>query len=153
MRQRAEYQCKRLIQARQVMKDDFEAHQRYEDSFAEASRREKIISRIVGVLGPAYEQLREKHQALGEALDSVVDTDPKKLRKEISLWEAMVEYLQNTPEARIGEMEAFFEAVGLPNSGRQAVESALKRHPETFKIRKDKRDKYISLKERAKEGA
>ncbi len=64
----------------------------------------------------------------------------------------MKEYLQYVPEARIAEMEDFFGAVKIPNANRQAMESALKRHPETFKIRKDKRDKYISLKERAKEG-
>jgi hypothetical protein len=64
----------------------------------------------------------------------------------------MKEYLQHVPEARIGEMEDFFETVKMPNANRQAMESALKRHPETFKIRKDKRDKFISLKSRAKEG-
>jgi len=43
------------------------------------------------------------------------------------------EYLHFVPEARIREIEDFFQrSVGIIELNRQAIESAIKRHPETF---------------------
>jgi hypothetical protein len=96
--------------------------------------------------------LYDTDQEFSSAIGAATTVSPKQCRDNLSLWEAMKEYLQYVPEARIAETEAFFEAVQMPNANRQSMESALKRHPETFKIRKDNREKYISLKSRAKEG-
>jgi hypothetical protein len=74
------------------------------------------------------------------SLSETVAKTAGELREDLALWEAMKEYLQHIPKARIAEM---------PNASRQAMESALKRHPETFKVTKDRRDKYISLKGQA----
>ncbi len=67
----------------------------------------------------------------------------KELRSNLPLWEAMKEYLQHIQEARIGEMEEFFSHVGYEEGNRQAIESALKRHPKEFHVRKRKREKYL----------
>jgi hypothetical protein len=153
MRQRLLHECKSIAASRERIKSDIEAYHRVVDELGQVSRREKRVNSIIGVLGlDEIARIYEEENDLRSALNSAATVSPTQLQDSLSLWEAMKEYLQHVPEARIGEMEDFFETVKLPNANRQAMESALKRHPETFKIRKDKRDKFISLKSRAKEG-
>jgi len=156
MRQRLSHECKRVQAVREDMKGLAESYNRFLDLRDEWLRREKRIKRIVGVLGEAEhgDMMREDKEP-NYPITTVVLTPASELRKELPLWEAMKEYLQYVPEARIAEMEEFFGffGVNMENANRQAMESALKRHPETFKIRKQKREKYISLKDHAKEGA
>ena len=147
------HECKSIAASRVRIRADIEAYHRVVDELEQVSRREKRVNSILGVFGLAeVARIHEADSDLTVAIDSATTVSPKQLRDSLSLWEAMKEYLQYVPEARIAEMEDFFEGVQMPNANRQAMESALKRHPETFKIRKDKREKYISLKSRAKEG-
>jgi hypothetical protein len=98
-------------------------------------------------------------QMLIDDIDSGIPTTstaitPDSLRAELPLWEAMREYLHYVPEARIADMEEFFGSefgVNLNGANRQAIESALKRHPEAFKTHKKGREKYISLREKARD--
>jgi hypothetical protein len=153
MRQRLLHECKSIAASRERIKSDIEAYHRVVDELEQVAKREKRINRIVGVFGEKEcERLEEENKELRSAIFDATAIHPSRLRDSISLWEAMNEYLQYVPEARIGDMEEFFQAVEMENANRQAMESALKRHPETFKIRKDKREKYISLKAGAKEG-
>ncbi len=153
MRQRLMHECKRLTIVRNDMKAVAEAYNHFVDLREEQLRREKRIKRIIGVLGPTeHRRMMEEDMEPDYPLSTASTTPAKELREQVALWEAMKEYLQYVPEARIAEMEGFFANADMPNANRQAMESALKRHPETFKVRKDKRDKYISLKDRAKEG-
>jgi hypothetical protein len=152
MRQRLLHECKSIAASRERIKADIEAYHRVVDELGQVSRREKRANSILGVFGvEEIARIFEEDSELRSAINSATSFSPRQLRENVALWEAMKEYLQYVPEARIAEMEDFFGAVKIPNANRQAMESALKRHPETFKIRKDKRDKYISLKERAKE--
>ena len=153
LRQRLLHECKSIAASRERVKVDIEAYHRVVDELAQVSQREKRVNSIIGVLGvDEIARIYEDENELRSAINSAATLSPAQLQDSLSLWEAMKEYLQHVPEARIGDMEDFFETVKMPNANRQAMESALKRHPETFKIRKDKRDKFISLKSRAKEG-
>ncbi len=153
LRRRLLHECKSIAASRERIKADIDAYHRVIDEMEQVSRREKRVNSIVGVLGlDELARIYDKESELRSAINSAATVSPAKLQNSLALWEAMKEYLQHVPEAQIAEMEDFFEAVKMPNSNRQAMESALKRHPETFKIRKDKRDKFISLKSRAKEG-
>ena len=69
------------------------------------------------------------------------------LRATLPLWQAMREYLSFVPEARIAELEDFFQQISFAEGNRQAIESALKRHPKVFRTRKKKREKFIALNE------
>ena len=139
MHQRLMHDGKRVQAIRDEMKGLAETYNRYLDLQNEWQRREKRIKRVAAIL------VEDKHSGC-------LLTSAKQLRDELPLWEAMKEYLQYVPEARIAELEDFFHAVMLEgNANRQAIESALKRHPETFKVRKSKRDKFISLKDAAKD--
>jgi len=154
MKQRLQYEFKAITAARDRIKADIEAYHRVRDEMSQLSRRENRVKAIVGVLGAnACDEYAKADKEFDSAFTLEINS-AKELRNGLSLWEAMKEYLQHVPEARIGEMEDFFSAVEMPNTNRQAMESALKRHPETFKVRRDKskREKYISLKDHAKEG-
>jgi hypothetical protein len=155
MKQRLQYEFKAITSSRDRIKADIEAYHRVRDEMSQLSRRENRVKAIVGVLGAnACEEYAKADKEFDSAFTLEI-ASAKELRNDLSLWEAMKEYLQHVSEARIGEMEDFFAAVEMSNANRQAMESALKRHPETFKIRRDKskREKYISLKDHAKEGA
>jgi hypothetical protein len=153
MRQRLLHECKSIAVGRERIEADIEAYHRVKDEMEQVRRRESRVNSILGVFGlNEVARIHEHEPELASALDSVTKISPTTLRDKLSLWEAMKEYLQYVSEARIAEMEDFFCAVYMPNANRQAMESALKRHPETFRTRKDGREKYISLKDRAKEG-
>jgi hypothetical protein len=153
MRQRLLHECRTIAAGRERIKSDVEAYHRVRDEMEQIAAREERVNRILGVLG-LHESGRilEEEEDLARAINQTLTFSPTQLRERLSLWEAMREYLQYVPEARIAEMEDFFSAVKMSNANRQAMESALKRHPETFKIRKDGREKYISLKSRAQKG-
>ena len=153
MHQRLLHECRSMAASRERIKGDIEAYHRVKDEMEQALRREKRIYSILGVLGLHEVARIHEHEAeLASALDSITTVSPTQLREKLSLWEAMKEYLQYVPEARIAEMEEFLNAARMPNANRQAMESALKRHSETFRTRKDGREKYISLRSNAKEG-
>ncbi len=71
------------------------------------------------------------------------------LRLETPLWMMMEEYLHHVPEARLTDMQDFLQSsVQIKEANRYAMESALKRHPDVFKVRKKGREKFVSLKQR-----
>jgi hypothetical protein len=146
MKQRLIHECKRLTAVRNEMTALSEPYNRFLDLREEQIKREKRAAQILGVLGPEPDLPEELLKAADFGNPDVVTTSG------IPLWEAMREYLQFVPEARIGEMTGFLgDLMGFKRANRQAVESVLKRHPDVFKVRKKNRDKYISLKDSARE--
>jgi hypothetical protein len=77
---------------------------------------------------------------------------PEDLRAELPLWQAVQEYLLIVHEAKVGEIVSFFSEVGIPNTTRQAIESALKRHAKTFQTVKRGKEKLVSLKRKEPDG-
>jgi len=153
MRQRLQHECKRLASVRNEMKAVAEAYNRFVDLCEEQLKRENRIKRIIGVLGPTeHIRMIKEETEPDSTLSSAITATARDLRDDLPLWEAMKEYLQHVPEARIAEMEEFFSSAEMPNANRQSMESALRRHSDTFRVRKDKRHKYISLRKQAQEG-
>lgn len=145
MEQRLGHECKRLREIRDEMEELREPYDRFLDLQQEERKRERRAERILGVLaGPSDED-----SLSSDDLVLAADLPPAgALRHEVKLWEAMKEYLHYVPEARVIEMQDFFQrSVQIMNSNRYAIESALRRHPETFTIRKKGREKFISLKQ------
>ncbi len=153
MRLRLIHECERIVEIRAEMDKLAAGYNRYQDLQNEVLRRQKRTQRIAAVLG---------HDGLGPEFDpdngklsilSAIDTAPSipELRNELPLWEAMKEYLHHVPEARVGEMQQFFSAIGIKNANRQAIESALSQHPKTFAVKKRKREKFILLKAGARD--
>ena len=63
----------------------------------------------------------------------------------VKLWEVIEVYLRYAREAQIANIEYFLNWAGL-KANRQAIESAVKTHPEVFRQEKHGREKFISLK-------
>jgi hypothetical protein len=141
MRSRLEHEIERMGAINARMKELAMAYNEFLDLREEARTRKERLERLIGLLGQADEQPH-----LPRVAQFYSGLTPDELRSKLPLWEAMKEYLSFVPEARIGEMEEFFAAVGFTEGNRQAMESALKRHASIFKIRKRKREKHISLK-------
>lgn len=126
------------------------AYNEYLDLRDENARRKERIENLLTVIGPwdweSPDPDYREHEAmrlLGIDIRNAEDAD--RVRAGFPLWRAMQEYLRFVPEARITEMEAFFDHVGYERANRQAMESALKRHPGVFITRRQGGQKLISL--------
>lgn len=143
MLDRLRHECARIGAIRSRMKELASCYNEYLDLREEETSRRQRAERIVAVIGP-YD-FESYSLAAQEPARAYLSKSPEELRSGLPLWEAMREYLSYVPEARIGEMEEFFQRAGLAEGNRQAIESALKRHPKVFSTRKKKREKYIAL--------
>jgi len=105
------------------------------------------LNNLKGVLGPEHFrkiQAEDATDIIGNT--SEISPSPATMREQMPLWLALKEYLSASGECKVGEAEDFLCWLGFPNVRRQSIESALRRHPETFRVRKVGREKFISLK-------
>jgi len=156
MRDRLHYEVGKVREAESRMRDLAAAYHEYRDLLEDTRRRKTRVENLLTVVGPwDWESLepdyseREAMRLLGISVSNADDAEA--LRAKFPLWRAMQEYLTFVPEARIAEMEQFFDHVGYESANRQAIESVLKRHPSIFKTRKRGGQKLISLKKGVEE--
>lgn len=138
--------CERVQEIRKEQDKLISAHERYLVLQTELRQQGKRIDRLAGLIGPNLfleTELGDKSNVIGETVES--HTSIHQLRDELALWEALQEYLLYAEEARIQDIQLFLDSFEIKAS-REAIESALKRHPETFKSRKRGGTKLISLK-------
>jgi predicted nuclease with TOPRIM domain len=136
----------RVVEINERLKELAKAYNEYRDLQAEVEARQKRIRTLFSLVGPIDANAPEGRGGEHRVAISLLRESQEDLKEKLPLWQAMREYLRHVKEARIAEMEAFFQQIKFPEGNRQAMESALKRHPKTFKTRKEKREKYISLK-------
>lgn len=153
MRQRLHYETARAKEIRERMEVLAPAYNEFLDLRAEFDSRRARAGILLGMIGDdVHAEVNVPRSEDGAA--HLTGSSPQVLRSELPLWEAMKEYLQYVPEARIGEMEEFFDHIGYAEGNRQAIESALKRHPKEFRIiRRKKREKFIGRRTNTKPGA
>jgi hypothetical protein len=142
MRSRLRHEYEQMRAAEKRMKDLESCYNEYIDLRDETAKRRERLLRILALVG--FHSVPGDDATLEPAAAAFTSSE-KELRANLPLWEAMQEYLSHVKEARITEMENFFDSRGFHEGNRQAMESALKRHPEVFRTRKSKREKYISL--------
>lgn len=154
MRDRLHYEVEKAKKADSRMRELAAAYNEYLDLREQNAQRKARVENLLTVVGPwEWESLNAdytEHEAM-RLLGIYVGNaqEAAELRSKFPLWRAMQEYLKFVPEARITEMEQFFDHVGYESANRQAMESALKRHPEVFKTRRIRGQKLISLKKGA----
>ena len=136
----------RIREINEKLKELTKAYNEFLDLQKEAESRKRRIQVLFSLVGPHDQNAPEGHESEHKTAISVLQERAEELREKLPLWKAMREYLMHVPEARIGEMETFFQSMNYADGNRQAMESALRRHPKVFKTRKEKREKYISLK-------
>lgn len=134
------------IEANQSKMAEIEgAYNTYVDICEDQKRRLERVQRLVSILDSGDLLLNaiklDDTQTLGRAL-----APPISLSLDIPLWEAMKEYLSYVKEAGIEEIVSFLKRMNIKTANRQAIESVLKRHPETFRTRKSGHNKFIALK-------
>ncbi len=138
--------CERVQEIRGEQNKLASAYERYLVLQKELRHQEKRIDRLAGLIGPDLfleTELGDTSNVIVKTVES--HTSIRQLRDELALWEALQEYLLYAEEARIQDIQLFLDSFEL-SASREAIESALKRHPETFKSRKRGGTKLISLK-------
>lgn len=136
----------RLLQER--MKELSSAYNQYVDLDDQLQESEKRLSYIIRLFG--RDRLFETAKAddatcLREIFES--ESFAQKQPEELSLWRAIREYLRETPgKSKVGEIQDFLIWLGRTNVTRQAIESALKRHGDWFKVTKQGHNRYVELK-------
>src|ERR1700726_2195632 len=110
MRERLHHEVKRAKEIKERMSVLRSAYNEFLDLRAEFEKRKARTGLIYGLIGDDLHADSTDWVETGARL--VAAGSDKTLRAQLPLWEAMVEYLQYVPEARIGEMEEFFSHVG-----------------------------------------
>lgn len=143
MKARLRAEVIKINEIREQLQNLSQYYHDYLDLQKDGTERVRRVETLVGIIGSEDWEARPGKDFVRKQIDKM---DLDTLRRPVSVWEAMREYLSYVPEARIAEMEEFFVRVGFADGNRQAMESALKHHKNVFAIRKQKREKYISLK-------
>jgi hypothetical protein len=148
MIQNLKYEHSRITEGHEQMTQNEEAHRRFVDAQRDVKSREERLQRLFAILGlKRIADSINDPMKMEEILERVEpESDTEKSSDSLSLWEAVREYLIIAEEGSLAEIVRFLRYSGI-KATRQAIESALKQHPETFKTRKKEREKYVSLKE------
>jgi hypothetical protein len=136
MSERLRHEWKRVQDGRREMAELAPAYNRYLDLQEEQAHALDRIDRLTTLL-PSDD--------LHEVSVTTPEFEPADLLDDIPLWEAMVEYLQHVPKARVSDLLGFCKFVGVKNATRQGIESALRYHSDRFHVTKSSYEKFISL--------
>jgi len=149
LKQRLGHEQKQIENARNEMQKLAECYNRHIDLVKEMEERRKRVERIAGVLGPhnfEFAELFSDGTQRTRFPVKEIESSADELRKKLALWEAIEQFLTCATEARVGEIQAFLQAVNIVGTTRQAIESAVKTHPKVFRVTKRGGERYISLK-------
>lgn len=153
LNRRLGHEQSRVFEIRNEMSHLQPMYDRYLDLMQEADDRRKRTQRIAAVLGPGSYLWADKLSKKGQPHDpsevKKIEASVRHLRKNLALWEAIEQYLALYDEARMTDVQAFLEAVGIGPASRQAIESAVRSHPDLFRTTKRGAARYYSLKSRS----
>lgn len=150
LQQRLKHACDRVVTIRKRMADLASAYNEFVDLRKQLDEYTEQINNLKGVFGPAaYSETLQSDKSEVIGYTSEISPSPREMRDTMPLWIALREYLSAAGESKVGEIEEFLQWLEFPNVRRQSIESALRRHPEVFRVRKRGREKFISLKEGA----
>jgi hypothetical protein len=115
---------------------------RFNDLEREAKAREERMSRVIMLLGDDKFSDTRKELLAGNDVsrEIVVYVDDK-----LPLWLAMKAIVEQTTEVQVVDLQDALEYFEIKAS-RQAIESALASHKETFETKTRNREKFVSLK-------
>jgi len=114
---------------------------KFHDLEREAKTRRERAARIIAVLGE--EKFRDRDEDLKRKRSGekgiYFDTE------DVPLWGLMAAIVEQVPEIQVVDLQAALAYFGRKSS-RQAIESALASHKETFETKTRSREKFVSLK-------
>ena len=144
LRQRLKHECAQLRTVQAEMAPLTGAYNRYRDLEEEFKARSKSVERLIATLGMdefADMLTRDGFEVIQETFSETPDFDGP-------LWESIREILLQAGELREMEIQEMLVSLGRRDVPASAIQSALRTHPEIFKIRSLGRKKFVSLKER-----
>ncbi len=115
---------------------------RFRDLETDAKAREERIQRIAALIGEEQFEDVRKHMLSGEDVSRSIAVTVDAV---LPLWLAMRAIVEQVSEIQVVELQHALEHFGKKTS-RQAIESALASHKETFETKTRNRDKLVSLK-------
>jgi hypothetical protein len=148
IRQRLLRECEGVVAERGQLEALAPQYFRYIDSKKRVKEHWKRIIYIVRLIGPERAAKIVKTDPTGilrEIADNPSQSDDGKVR--LPLWKAMREYLREEGDSKVGDIRAYLESKDFTNLTRQTIESAIKRHSETFSVRTARHERFVSLKE------
>lgn len=152
LQQRLLHECKTMRSLRGEMKKHSSAYERYLDLDHQLETSRRRMSYVIGLLGPDRVEAAMKvddPECIRETLEEY--PSPQELREKLSLWRAVREYLRVVPsQAKVGDIQAFLNSLGMKEVTRQAIEAALKRHSDSFHVTKKGHERYVELKPKAR---
>ena len=139
----------RLRELSTEMEKYADAHNRYLALERETAEHEKSAHALIALLGPKAFLNVMKHDESGVVGDEIdIYPSAADLRDRTPLWEHVRTYLRFVSEVQVNDVVMFLKWLGITCS-RQAVESAVKAHKETFAVKQRGRERFISLKKGA----
>lgn len=127
---------KRLRQIRSEQSKIRAQYNRFRDLEVEAKEKEARMRRTMSLLDNVYEDAEEQQDDFKAFVVTL---------SELTLWEAMMAVLEQVSEVQIYELQHVLDQLGKKVS-RQAIESAIATHRNTFETKARGRDKFVSLK-------
>jgi len=141
VKQRLSADSKKLDSIYREMNKLRSAYQRFRElTIEEKTIRERQL-RALALLGS---DLTEASIANLTA-DDLATISVSQLRDKTPLWELIAEALEHLGDTRIFELQALLAQFNIRPT-RQAIESAIETHKDVFTVRKEEREKYVSLK-------
>lgn len=114
---------------------------RFHDLEREAKAREERMARVIMLLGEDKFEDTRRDLLKGFDLSNEITTNtPEKLR----LWMAMRAIVEQVSELQVVDLQDTLTHFGI-DASRQAIESALASHKETFQTKARGREKFVSL--------
>jgi len=145
--QQTSRKCEELAKDREELNQLRDGYQRYRELSAGVESKERsvkigfaLLLNASGKGDPATDSALERFSDAELSLNES-DIDLSK----ISLWRIIREIVRQAVKVRVFELEEHLKAFGVRTS-RAAVESALATHSKEFRITKNGREKYVSLK-------
>jgi len=120
------------------------AYHRYVDLEQTLEARRERIMNIVRLMGHDRAKATMRASKSSDSAETLPTTEQWR-EKLLPLWKAVREYLSVAGEARVGEIQRFLTWLGWQHVSRQAIESALKRHGGTFRVRTTGKQRIVAL--------
>jgi len=135
------YECKLLKTSSAEMEKIADSYFRYCELLREQEKRRNTILKIFGILGVHSPDVSEKTAKSISPLP-VRSCD---VRDSLKLWEILELFISAADKATVSDFNHFLFTLDLPKASAQAVDSAIRTHPEVFQEKLEGNSRFIAL--------
>jgi len=148
LQQRLLHHSDRIGVIREKLSELAQAYWQYVDFERELeSHRENLVN-ILRLLGPKRADTTTKADRSSKIHTITKDVSASELCRKLPIWKSAREYLREAGESKVGDIQDFLAWLGREDVTRQAIESALKLHSNTFAVSTKGHERVVRLKKR-----